>query len=228
MAQFAVPLLLPDLAWDLLADLEPILLTATEPRSHVVEVFDQVGAFESENVESARTESARREHRPQRVTVTIKGYAGPAGAPQRRREYTVSLWVSGLTWGGAASVNGHATGGGAHAASYAERLLGELGDQVRAFLRHHYIPAEFVEQYLKTPARGQRNLADSAAQSASANPDRPQPPAQAQGEAAPGRPARGFGRLLHVITHQPLTSTIVGSTIAGVLAAIIIAWLIGR
>jgi hypothetical protein len=206
MARFAVPLPLPDLAWDLLTDLEPILRTATEPRSHVVEVLDHAGAFESEDIESARNESGKREHPPHRITLTIKGYAGPASAPQRRREYTVSVWASGLTktWG--ATVNGHATGADAHAASYAESLLGELGGQSRAFLRHHRIPAHLIEQ----------------------DADQPDPPAagtQAQGGAAPGSPARDQGRLLRLITHQPLVSTIVGSTIAGVLTAIIIAYL---
>lgn len=206
MAWFAVPLLLPGLAWDLLTDLEPILLAATEPRSRAVEVLDQAGVFESQDIESARTESAKRDHPPHRITLTIKGYAGPASAPERRRGYTVSVWASGLakTWG--ATVNGHATGGGADAASYAESLLGELGGQVRAFLQHHYIPADLLGQ----------------------DPDQPGPPAadaQAEGAAAPGSPARGPGRLLRVITHQPLVSTIVGSTIAGVLAAIILAWL---
>ena len=206
MAWFAMPLPLPGLAWDLFTDLEPILLMAAEPRSHVVEALDHAGAFESEDIESARTESARRGRPPHRITLTIKGYAGPASAPRQRREYTVSVWASGLTktWG--ATVSGHATGGGAAAASYAESLLGELGGQVRAFLQHHGIPADLIGQ----------------------DPDQPEPPAaddQAEGQAAPGSPARGLGRLLRLITQQPLVSTIVGSTIAGVLATIIIAWL---
>lgn len=101
MTRFAVPLPLPGLAWDLLTDLEPILLTATEPRSHVVEVLDHAGAFESQDIESARTESARREHPPHRISLTVKGYAGPASARQQRRQYTVSVWASGLAkaWG---------------------------------------------------------------------------------------------------------------------------------
>lgn len=97
MARFAVQLPLPDLAWDLLADLEPILRSAKERQSHVVEVFDRAGTFESEGIESARTQSAERGHPANRITLTVTGYAGPANVPQRRREYTVSVWASGLT-----------------------------------------------------------------------------------------------------------------------------------
>jgi hypothetical protein len=203
VARFAVQLVWPKLAWDLLADLEPILRGAKEPQSYAVEVLDPTGSFEATDVPSARAQSAERAQPAHRITLTVKGYAGPGDTGQRDREYSVSVWASGLDKVAGAAMNGHAEANGAEAESYADELLDEAKEQTRAFLKNHYVLLEDQDQ---------------------PNP----PPAD---DATPSIATRNRRGLLWYLSNQPLVAQIIGGTVAAVLAAAIIAgltWLISR